>query len=304
MSQVSSKAFDARGARIPGTMADGSIAAMRRRRSASGKAGEADASAGSKPAVGRSRTRSKAEAKPVTKPVHAQGRRSTAASSAVSQRSPRGTGASADSRSSGRSAGGAVLAHGADVMGAGSQQTESRGAGAPVDRTLLEVPFDRRYEARNAGAKYDAKTKTSYYDGPLPDKLEAWKSQDYSYTRWVEDQLNKKVRPVALGPVMFTPREHQAAAAAKMRESFDGGWPGFLIADSTGLGKTLSITAGVCSVAKARHATKSKPLKTLVVCPKGAMGVWRQTFKAYEPSTTLRPLIINYQQLNKLIAHH
>ena len=294
---MSSKAFDARGARIPGTMADGSIAAMRRRRRASAKAGEADASAGSKPAVGRSRPRSSVE----TKPVSARGRRSTAASSAVSQRNPKGTGSSADSRGSGRSTGGAVLARGADVMGAGSLQTESRGAGSPVDRTLLEVPFDRRYEARNAGAKYDAKTKTSYYDGPLPDKLAAWKSQDYSYTRWVEDQLNKKVRPVALGPVMFTPREHQAAAAVKMRESFDDGWPGFLIADSTGLGKTLSITAGVCSVAKARHATKSKPLKTLVVCPKGAMGVWRQTFKAYEPSTTLRPLIINYQQLNKLI---
>lgn len=246
---VSTKAFDTRGDRIPGTLADGSIAKLRRpTRETSG-----------------------------------------------SVKTTNGTGVAASIRA-------AVEEDTAGRRGhASEKKTGLRSRSTVADRTLLEVPFEQRYEARNAGAKYDAKTKTSYYDGPLPDKLKAWKSQDYSYTRWVEDQLNRRVRPVPLGPVMFTPREHQAAAAVKIRKSYEDGWPGFLIADSTGLGKTLSITAGVCEVAKARKATKTRPLKTLVVCPKGAMGVWRQTLKAYEPSTILRPLIINYQQLNKLI---
>ena len=169
------------------------------------------------------------------------------------------------------------------------------------DRHIIDVPFDQRYEARGLGVKYDPKTKINYYDGPLPASLRGWASQDYSYERWVEDQLNGQIRAVTPGPVMFTPRPHQVEAMDSILTAYKDGWPGFLIADSTGLGKTLSIVAGVCAVAEDRRKTPSRRLKVLVVCPKGAMGVWRQTFKAYGKSDLLRPLIINYQRLNKLI---
>lgn len=169
------------------------------------------------------------------------------------------------------------------------------------DRHIIDVPFDQRYEARSLGVKYDPKTKINYYDGPLPASLRGWASQDYSYERWVEDQLNGQIRAVTPGPVMFTPRPHQVEAMDSILTAYKDGWPGFLIADSTGLGKTLSIVAGVCAVAEDRRKTPSRRLKVLVVCPKGAMGVWRQTFKAYGKSDLLRPLIINYQRLNKLI---
>lgn len=166
---------------------------------------------------------------------------------------------------------------------------------------IIDVPFDQRYEARRMGVKYDAKNKINYYEGDLPDGLRDWDSKDYSYERWTEDQLNGSIRPVRLGPVMFNPRPHQVEAMNAILKAYDESWPGFLIADSTGLGKTLSIVAGVCAIAKERHRACSKRLKVLVVCPKGAMGVWRQTFKAYGESIRLRPLIINYQRLNKLI---
>jgi hypothetical protein len=172
---------------------------------------------------------------------------------------------------------------------------------ASAPRTILEVPFDQRYEARNAGAKYDSKLKISYYEGDLPDKLRPWRSEDYSYTRWVEDQMNGKLRPVQLGPTMFKPRPHQVEAAVKIGLAYHNDLPGFLIADSTGLGKTLSIVAGICKIANERGASRSKRLKVLISCPKGAMPVWRQTLKAYADSKLLRPMILNYQQLQKLL---
>lgn len=167
--------------------------------------------------------------------------------------------------------------------------------------TLLEVPFDKRYEARNAGAKYDAKMKVSYVEGEIKSDLKKWKSEDYSYARWVEDTINKKIRIVTPGPVVFKPREHQTAAQQAISKAWNEGMPGFLIADSTGLGKTLSIVAGVARIAKLKRKTPANKMKTLIVCPKGAIPVWRQTLKAYPESILLRPLIINYQQLNKLI---
>lgn len=169
------------------------------------------------------------------------------------------------------------------------------------DRHILDIPFEERYAARAMGVKYDKGTKTNYYDGELPEPLKEWSSPDYSYARWVEDQYNKRIRPVEQGPVMFTPRAHQVEARDAILAAYDSGWPGFLIADSTGLGKTLSIVAGVCAVAREQGRTPSRRLKTLIVCPKGAMGVWRQTLKAYGDSSRLRPLVINYQRLNKLI---
>lgn len=168
-------------------------------------------------------------------------------------------------------------------------------------RTVVDVPFEQRFLARGAGVKYDSVNRVSYVDGPVPASIASWVSDDYSYARWVEDSMNGVVRPARSGGARFTPRPHQAAAADAILEAYRSGSPGFLIADSTGLGKTLSIIAGVVSIARSRRCTPVRKMKVLVVCPKGAIPVWRQTFHAYPASACLRPLIINYQQLNKLI---
>lgn len=168
-------------------------------------------------------------------------------------------------------------------------------------RTVLDVPFEQRYAARNAGVKYDSVNKVSYVDGVVPPVARAWAADDYSYARWVEDSMNGVVRPARVGGARFTPRPHQREAADAILRAYREGSAGFLIADSTGLGKTLSIVAGVTAVARSRRCTPVKRLKVLIVCPKGAIPVWRQTLRAYPESACLRPLIINYQQLNKLI---
>jgi SNF2 family DNA or RNA helicase len=167
--------------------------------------------------------------------------------------------------------------------------------------TFIEVPFEQRYEARNAGVKYDKSMKSSYVEGPVPSSLKNWASKDYSFERWLEDSVNKHIKKPVLGPVMFTPRPHQVVAQKAIVQSWSNNSPGFLISDSTGLGKTLSIVSGFCSIAKLMHKTPARPAKVLIVCPKGAIPIWRQTLKAYADSAVVRPLVINYQRLNKLI---
>lgn len=167
--------------------------------------------------------------------------------------------------------------------------------------TVVDIPFEEHLLARGSGVKYDSKLKVSYIEGPVPAKLDAYRSKDFSYARWVEDTVNKGIRPFTPGPVEFVPREHQKTASDDIVRAYREGWPGYLLADATGTGKTLSMIGGAYGIARASRHTENRPLKLLVVCPKSAIPGWRQSLCAYAGTPFLRPLIINYQQLNKLI---
>lgn len=151
---------------------------------------------------------------------------------------------------------------------------------------------------------YYRQHKVHVYKGKiLPSSLQPFASQDFSYERWIEDELNRSVMPPLRGKVKFTPRDHQLDAAKAIVRSYREGWRGFLEADETGLGKTLSTLSGVCAAAqKAGFSRSSGKAKVLIVCPKGAIPVWRNTLHAYPVSAGLiRPLVTNYHQLNKLL---
>lgn len=137
----------------------------------------------------------------------------------------------------------------------------------------------------------------------LPASLQPFASEDFSFARWVEDEANKHVLPPEKGPVKFTPRAHQTVAAKAIANSYAKGWPGFLEADETGLGKTLSTLAGVCSIAHSEEYGPSNRAKLLVVCPKGVIPTWVQTLRAYPfASAFLRVMVINYESLRKLVS--
>lgn len=137
----------------------------------------------------------------------------------------------------------------------------------------------------------------------LPADLQPYRTHDFSLSRWKEDEDNNTwVRPQA-PKVKFTPRPHQKEAAAKIAVSYQSGWSGFILADKTGLGKTLSTLVGVSVIAKHRGFNPKNKAKLLIVCPKGVIPQWRQTLHSYPIATGLmRPLVINYQQLNKLLT--
>ena len=166
---------------------------------------------------------------------------------------------------------------------------------------LDEVPWGFKYQdVKPAGEGLYR------YSAPiLPKELRPYMTKDFSYARWREDEDNAHVLPCAKGNTIFQPRPHQTEAANKILHSFNAGWRGFLEADSTGLGKTLSTLSGIAKIAaqEGYNASSGGKGMLLIVCPKSVIPQWRQTLYNYPQATDrLRVVIINYQQLNKLLA--
>lgn len=166
--------------------------------------------------------------------------------------------------------------------------------------TVLDVPFEARYEASKLGAKYDRNLGLWTVDNREPKFAECvakYGCEDYSYARWVEDDINHFMKPARVSKTQFTPHKHQVEDGQLIKQAYDRGFQGFLIASGTGCGKTLSITDGICNIAGKNR------LKVLIVCPKTVIPTWRQTLQSYSEKTrNCRFLIINYQQLQKLIV--
>lgn len=151
--------------------------------------------------------------------------------------------------------------------------------------------------------KYNATRKVYYYQGDsLPDNLKDLRPPMFSRERWHEDEMNKKVSLIVPGDSVFHPKPHQSEAGKKIATSYHKGWSGFLLADKTGVGKTLSALTGIGMIAKLQGKDKDNRGTLLIVCPKSVIPQWRQTIRSFRAShPLLRILIINYQQLQKLL---
>lgn len=163
----------------------------------------------------------------------------------------------------------------------------------------LELPWGFKHP----NVQYWKDQKIHVYKGAiLPAELRPYASEDFSYSRWREDELNGMVMPPEKGAVKFTPKPHQVDAAKKIYKTYMTSGRGFLLGDKTGLGKTLAALAGVTAIAKQEGFGAKNKGKLLIVCPKGVIPQWRQTLHNYPVSTALlRVMIINYQQLSKLL---
>lgn len=167
---------------------------------------------------------------------------------------------------------------------------------------VLSIPWEMRSAAPALGAKYDAKLKAYTYTGDsLPPMLAPFGSKDFSWERWQEDRLNKARFPVAVSAHPFKARPHQLEAAKKIASTAKKGHRGFLEADQVGLGKTFATILGAYGVAKIKGFTPKKKAKLLIVCPKSVIPHWRNTLSA-SPITPLADIVvINYEQLSKLL---
>lgn len=164
---------------------------------------------------------------------------------------------------------------------------------------LEGVPWNFRHPA----IQYWKNEKIFVYKGNfIPPELLPYASVDFSYARWKEDELNGVVQTPERSPNRFSLRDHQVEAARKIVSHYIKGSRGFLIADKTGLGKTLSCVASVAAAAKQNGFSTSHKAKVLIVCPKSVMATWRNTIQAYPVMTGFcRPMIINYQSMQKLV---
>lgn len=165
---------------------------------------------------------------------------------------------------------------------------------------ILNLPWG----VKHPDVYYDRAKKVHVYRGGaiLPAELRGYMPEDFTLERWHSDEANGMVLPPQKGNSRFKPRDHQIDAARAIKAAYDSSWAGFLLADKTGLGKTLSTLVGLSVIAKEQGFGTNNKASLLIVCPKGVIPQWRHTLHNYPIATALmRPLVINYQQLNKLL---
>ena len=98
--------------------------------------------------------------------------------------------------------------------------------------------------------------------------------------------------PLADDGRALVPRPHQREAAAAIGAARAAGRPGFLLGDTTGLGKTLSVWSALAAMPEG---------EVLVVCPKGAMPQWRRTI-ALAGLARKTVTLVNYERTKALMA--
>lgn len=169
--------------------------------------------------------------------------------------------------------------------------------------TILEVPWEERDIARSIGGEYVDKIKNYVYVGDvLPERFENYASKDYSYFRWMEDQINGRIKPVAK-PVdgYYTLKPHQLEGVEDIKKTAAAGWRGYLEADSTGVGKSLVGLMGANEVAKLRGFSAARKAKLLILCPNGAIAHWRNTIR-HAQADNLRVMVVSYDNYKKLLT--
>ena len=143
------------------------------------------------------------------------------------------------------------------------------------------------------------------YSAPaLPRELRPYHCKDFSLGRWYEDEINNAFMPVTPSQTQYTPKDHQNEGADAIIRAYRNNERGFLEADCTGLGKTLTILSAVSRIAESESYGRrpEEKARVLIVCPKSVIAHWRQTIRSYSKALAFtHPMIVNYQKLGKLL---
>lgn len=166
---------------------------------------------------------------------------------------------------------------------------------------MLDVPFG----VKAPGSTYDVARKVFVYAGvDLPEELQPYRSRQFTWLRWLEDDANSSDGLVAGDPPGITPRDLQIDGAAMIlaaATSEVGGTSarGVLITDDVGTGKTLTAWLGLLAVARKRGAAN---VLVLVDRPKQiTIPHWRRTVLA-AGTDGLRVLICSPDELGRLLV--
>lgn len=167
--------------------------------------------------------------------------------------------------------------------------------------TVLTAPWEERAVLTVFGAKWNADVRQFLVWGPVRPELSRYVSKPMSWERWIEDEINGRVKPIPSAKVPMKPRPHQAVAVRDIARAASEGWRGYAEADSVGLGKTLAAALGASQVARLRGFTAANPAKVLILCPKSVIQHWRNTLQA-SGIDNLRVVVINYDQSLKMLT--
>src|SRR6516165_4199433 len=171
----------------------------------------------------------------------------------------------------------------------------------PVEKIILDIPFSCRDIAARAGVRWDSEIKACFFERrpgqALPLELEGFEPKQFSWEEKIQRELNGGVFPVVPAQKSITLRPHQVAAVEAIFSANKNGYPGFLLADDVGLGKTFAAWAGILKIVE----SSQEKWKILIVCPLGVVANWRSSVQWMGTNRRIEEVVIlNYERLGKI----
>jgi len=131
----------------------------------------------------------------------------------------------------------------------------------------------------------------------LPLELEGFEPKQFSWEEKIQRELNGGVFPTVPAQKSITLRPHQLAAVEAIFSANKNGYPGFLLADDVGLGKTFAAWAAILKIVENSH----EKWKILIVCPLGVVANWRSSIQWMGTNRRIEEVVIlNYERLGKI----
>jgi SNF2 family DNA or RNA helicase len=171
----------------------------------------------------------------------------------------------------------------------------------PLEKIILDIPFGYRDIAAKAGARWDSENKVYFFDRipgqELPVELVGFEPKEFSWEEKIRRELNGLSFTSVAPQKKITLQPHQLDAVREIFLAYQEGYPGFLLADDVGLGKTFAAWA---SVLKILESSKEKR-KILIVCPLGVVANWRSSIGWMGTNQWVEEVVIlNYDRLGKI----
>jgi SNF2 family DNA or RNA helicase len=162
----------------------------------------------------------------------------------------------------------------------------------PAATFVLDVSFDDRTDAKWAGARWDPARRRWVYRGPtLPPALARFLPPPHSPAAFDADEESGGWVPRPRTPATVL-HPHQLAGVKAVKAARRAKFPGFLLADDVGLGKTHTTVSAVDALGKG--------LKVLVLCPLSVVAHWRRVIDATGNGTN-RWCVTNYDKAKALL---
>src|SRR6476646_393651 len=165
-------------------------------------------------------------------------------------------------------------------------------------RIILDIPYTYRDVAVRAGARWDSDNKVYFFDKrpgqKLPIELVGFEPREFSWEEKIQRELNGQSLASFPPEKKITLKRHQLEAVGQMLLAYQEGYPGFLLADDIGLGKTFAAWAGILKILESSEEKR----KILIVCPLGVVANWRSSIRWMGINQWVEEVVIlNYDRL-------
>ena len=168
-------------------------------------------------------------------------------------------------------------------------------------KVILDIPFTCRDIAARAGARWDSENKVYFFEKrpghELPIELVGFEPKEFSWEEKIQRELNGQSFASIPPQKKITLKPHQLEAVTEIFLAYQEGYPGFLLADDVGLGKTFAAWASILRILESSQEKR----KILIVCPLGVVANWRSSIRWMGTNEWVEELVIlNYDRLGKI----